>query len=89
MGRFCFITIIVYTRIMDISEQIKDIISKHTGVSELSDDDLLENSGLNSLDVVEISAEIEKIFNIEFTSEEIINIKTIKDIVCLIEQKRK
>ena len=89
MGRFCFITIIVYTRIMDISEQIKDIISKHTGVSELSDDDLLENSGLNSLDVVEISAEIEKIFNIEFTSEEIINIKTIKDIVCLVEQKRK
>ena len=74
---------------MDISEQIKEIISKHTGVSELSDDDLLENSGLNSLDVVEISAEIEKIFNIEFTSEEIINIKTIKDIVCLVEQKRK
>ena len=74
---------------MSTYEQIKKIISEHTDIPILSDADLLETTGLNSLDIVEISAEIEEAFGVEFTSDEIISIKTIKDIVCLIEQKRK
>ena len=74
---------------METYEQIKKIISKYVDVSHLSENDLLENTGINSLDVVEISAQIEEIFNIELTSDEIISIKTMKDIVCLVEQKRK
>ena len=74
---------------MGTYEQIRDIISKYVDVSNLSEDDLLETTGINSLDVVEISAQIEEIFNIELTSDEIISIKTMKDIVCLVEQKRK
>ena len=74
---------------MGTYEQIREIISKYVDVFNLSEDDLLEISGLNSLDVVEISAQIEEIFNIELTSDEIISIKTMKDIVCLVEQKRK
>ena len=74
---------------METYEQIKKINSKYVDVSHLSENDLLENTGINSLDVVEISAQIEEIFNIELTSDEIISIKTMKDIVCLVEQKRK
>ena len=74
---------------METYEQIKKIISKYVDVSHLSENDLLENTGINSLDVVEISAQIEEVFNIELTSDEIISIKTMKDIVCLVEQKRK
>ena len=74
---------------METYEQIKKIVSKYVDVSHLSENDLLENTGINSLDVVEISAQIEEIFNIELTSDEIISIKTMKDIVCLVEQKRK
>ena len=74
---------------MKTQEQVKAIILQHTGLSDLSEDELLENIGLNSLDIVEISAKIEELFDVSFTSDQITNIKTIKDIVCLIEQKRK
>ena len=74
---------------MKTYERVKGIIARHIDISNISDDDLLENAGLNSLDIVEISAEIEEAFNLELTSDEIIGIKTIRDIVCLIEQKRK
>ena len=74
---------------MKTYERVKGIIARHIDISNISDDDLLENTGLNSLDIVEISAEIEEAFNLELTSDEIISIKTIRDIVCLIEQKRK
>ena len=74
---------------MKTYERVKGIIARHIDISNISDDVLLENAGLNSLDIVEISAEIEEAFNLELTSDEIIGIKTIRDIVCLIEQKRK
>lgn len=79
----------MYTEVMKTYERVKGIIARHIDISNISDDDLLENTGLNSLDIVEISAEIEEAFNLELTSDEIISIKTIRDIVCLIEQKRK
>lgn len=74
---------------MKTIDKVKSIIGNHADISNFNDDSLLENIGLDSLDIVEISAEIEENFNISFTSDEIVNLKTFKDIVYLIEQKTK
>ena len=74
---------------MKTSEMVRKIISEYADVTHLKEDDSLETIGLNSLDIVEISAKIEENFNIELMSEEIIGIRTMKDIVSLIEKKRK
>lgn len=74
---------------MKTSDMVRRIISEYADVTHLKEDDSLETIGLNSLDIVEISAKIEENFNIELMSEEIIGIRTMKDIVSLIEKKRK
>ena len=74
---------------MKTSDMVRKIISEYADVTHLKEDDSLETIGLNSLDIVEISAKIEENFNIELMSEEIIGIRTMKDIVSLIEKKRK
>ena len=84
-----FVDRILYTNNMKTIDKVKSIIGEHVDISNLKDDSLLENIGLDSLDIVEISAEIEEFFNVSFTSDEIVNLKTFNDIVCLIEQKTK
>ena len=74
---------------MKTSDMVRKIISEYADVTHLKEDDSLETIGLNSLDIVEISAKIEENFNIELMSEEIIGIRKMKDIVSLIEKKRK
>ena len=70
-------------------EKVKEILAKKVDISNLKEDDSLSELGLDSLDLVETMIEIEEEFNVEFTSEEILDIKTIKDVIKLIERKRK
>ena len=72
---------------MKTFEIVKNIVSHKSPVSEIKEDTVLLSLGLNSLDLVEITLEIEDAFNIEFTSGEIANLKTVKDLVELIERK--
>ncbi len=75
---------------MVIYSVVKDIIEQHTEAFNYFDENTpLEKIALDSLDMVEISSQIEDEFGIDFTSEEILNLKTIGDIVSLIEQKTK
>ena len=74
---------------MTTIDLVKSIIGKHADASNLSNDSLLESIGLDSIDIIEISAEIEESAGISFTSDEIVSLKTFGDIVCLIEQKTK
>lgn len=74
---------------MDAIETVKEILSEKVDVSNLKEEDSLTSLGLDSLDLVEVMLSIEDRLNIEFTSEEIANLSTLKDVVKLIETKTK
>lgn len=74
---------------MEIINTIKSIMSNKIDVSNLTEDTKLSSLGLNSLDLIEITLEIEDEFHIEFTSSEITGFVTIKDVIKLIERKTK
>ena len=75
---------------MNVYSIVKDVIEQHTeAFNYFNEDSSLDRLGLDSLDIVEITSILEDEFEIEFTSEEITNLKTIRDIVSLIEQKTK
>ena len=51
-------------------------------------DDKLDELGLDSLDLVETMLKIEEALNVEFATDEIVELKTIRDVVNLIESKK-
>ena len=49
----------------------------------------LKDLGLDSLDVVELLMDLEEEFDVEFENEEMVSLKTVKDVVETIDNKRK
>ena len=74
---------------MNAIETVKSILSEKVDISNLKEEDSLQSLGLDSLDLVEVMLAIEDKLNIEFTSEEIAQLSTLKDVVKLIERKTK
>ena len=74
---------------MDSIEVVKSILAEKVDISSLKEDDLLTSLGLDSLDLVEVMLQIEEKLHIEFTSDEIARLKTLKDVTRLIEEKTK
>lgn len=74
---------------MNVIETVKSIISKRADISGVSESDPLSSLGLDSLDLVEVMLEIEDALGIEFASDEIADLKSIKDVVELINKKIK
>ncbi len=74
---------------MDAIETVKSILSEKVDVSNLKEEDSLQSLGLDSLDLVEVMLAIEDKLSIEFTSDEIAQLSTLKDVVKLIERKTK
>ncbi|MCQ2815292.1 MAG: acyl carrier protein [Bacilli bacterium] len=74
---------------MDYVSTIKSILSKRVNVSSLKETDSLTSLGLDSLDLVEVMLEIEEALHIEFSSDEISDLKTLQDVANLIEKKIK
>ena len=74
---------------MNAIETVKNILAKKVDVSKLKEDDSLTSLGLDSLDLVEIMLQIEDELGVEFTSDEIAGLSTLKDVVNLIETKTK
>jgi acyl carrier protein len=74
---------------MNAIETVKKILSTKVDVSKLKEEDSLTSLGLDSLDLVEIMLQIEDELGVEFTSDEIANLSTLKDVVNLIERKVK
>ena len=72
---------------MSPKEQVIEIISKKCKVSNLHEDDDLSKLGLDSLDLVESMLEIEDALHIEFDSNELAELKTLKQVMDLIEKK--
>ena len=70
-------------------EIVKNIVSSKVEGVELNEDTILSELGLDSLDVVEITLEVEDKFHIEFTSSEISDLLSLKDVCELIRRKSK
>lgn len=94
--KYSFIIIVKYDNIkeyfirrefmIDSAILLKDI-KDNLNVEELNPNASLEDLGLDSLDVVEYLLSLESRFNIEFTSEEMQSLKTLGDLINLIEKK--
>mgnify|MGYP003327369405 CR=1 FL=1 len=73
---------------MSIKEQVTEIISKKCNVKNINENDELTALGLDSLDLVESLLEIEDKLGIQFESNEMMELKTIKQVLDLIEKKK-
>ena len=74
---------------MTTLDTIKSILAEKVDVSNLNENDTLSSLGLDSLDLAEVMISIEDQLGIEFTSGEILDLKTLKDVLDLIESKKK
>ena len=74
---------------MDVRKVVSEILAKRVDISNLKEEDSLKNIGLDSLDLVEVMLEIEEALGIEFDSEEIGNLSTLKSVLDLINSKIK
>ena len=74
---------------MNSLDTVKSILSKRgVDVSKLKEDDSLQELGLDSLDLVEVMLEIEDALNVEFSSNEIASLNTVKDVAELNNSKK-
>ena len=73
---------------MESLKIVKEAIKDRINVDSINYDDSLDELGLDSLDLVETMLKIEEVLGIEFTSDEIVELKTIQDVVNLIESKK-
>ena len=77
---------------MAVADQVKELISKQLNkpVSEISEDkEVVKDLGADSLDVVEMIMNLEEQCGITISEEDSMNIKTVGDIIELIEKTQK
>ena len=73
---------------MAVIDNVKELISKQLNrpVEEITEDkEIVKDLGADSLDVVEMLMSLEEEFNITVPEEDAVNLKTVGDIVKLIE----
>ena len=73
---------------MEPLKVVEEIIKDRVNISSIKYEDKLDELGLDSLDLVETMLKIEEAVGVEFTSDEIVELKTIQDVVNLIESKK-
>lgn len=73
-------------------EKVKEILAEQLNVKAdkiKPESKIVEELGADSLDVVELLMSVEDQFGISVTDEEAVNLKTVNDIVTLLEKKSK
>ena len=74
---------------MNSLDTVKSILAKRgVKTDTLKETDSLQELGLDSLDLVEVMLEIEDALKIEFSSNEIASLTTLKDVADLINSKK-
>ena len=77
---------------MAVADQVKELISKQLNkpVSDITEDkEVVKDLGADSLDVVEMLMNLEEECGITISEEDAVNIKTVGDIISLIEKNTK
>lgn len=75
---------------MTIAEKVKETIAKQLNkpVADLTEDkEIVKDLGADSLDVVEMLMNLEEEYGITVPEEDAVNIKTVGDIIAVIESK--
>ena len=75
---------------MAVADKVLELISKQLNrpVEEITaDKEIVKDLGADSLDVVEMLMSLEEEFNISVPEEDAVNLKTVGDIISLIESK--
>lgn len=70
---------------MSIQQKIIQILADYSGQDDITSDSVFKDLNLDSLDQVEISFEIHDRFGVDITESDMERIKTVKDLVVLIE----
>ena len=76
---------------MSVAEQVKELIAKqlNKSVDEITEDkEVVKDLGADSLDVVEMLMNLEEECGITISEEDAVNIKTVGDIITLIEKNK-
>ena len=76
----------------DIEKKVTDILVNQLGVEPedvKNEADFIEGLGGDSLDLVEVMMEVEREFHISVTDEEEYQVKTVADIIGLVEKHQK
>ncbi|ASI54068.1 acyl carrier protein [Metamycoplasma hyosynoviae] len=71
---------------MDIKEKIFSELKRHTRKS-FSEDTIIKDLSIDSLDLLMLVTELEKVFSIAISDEELLNIKKVGDILRIVNQK--
>lgn len=69
-------------------EKVRDMLAKQLNISPdkiTPDSDVVKDLGADSLDVVELLISLEDSYGITVPDEEIVNVKTVDDIVKMLE----
>ncbi len=74
-----------------VFEKVSELLAQQLGVDKATvtkESEIIKDLGADSLDVVEMLMGLEEEFGIELTDEEAVNLKTVGDIVAIIENKQ-
>ncbi len=72
---------------MDVEKVLTDILAKRVDTTGVTEDSVLTDLGLDSLDLVEIVLEIEEALGVEFDNDEILTLRTVGDVKALAVNK--
>jgi acyl carrier protein len=75
---------------MNTFEKIASLMAEQLGVDKASitpDSEIIKDLGADSLDVVEMLLDLEKEYGVEISDDQAADLKTVGDIVKLIENK--
>ena len=76
----------------DVAEGLREIMAARLGLPAeqlVPEARLVEDLGLDSLDAVELAISVERKFEIEVPEEELTKLKTVADMVALVESRVK
>lgn len=73
----------------NIEAKIREIFAKKADISKAVLETKLSELDIDSLDLVEVMMEIEEVFAVQFTNEEILELKTVKNVLDLVKSKKK
>jgi acyl carrier protein len=74
----------------DVAEALREIMAARLGLSAeqiVPEARLVEDLGLDSLDAVELAIAVERKFEIEVPEEELTKLKTVADMLALVESR--
>jgi acyl carrier protein len=76
----------------DVAEGLREIMAARLGLPAeqlVPEARLVEDLGLDSLDAVELAISVERKFDIEVPEEELTKLKTVADMVALVQSRMK